>query len=177
VTLCSPRRREPAAGANSAGPNSGQVTVVQSHTKGTWVDETDIRPTMLYLAGLHDDYLQDGRVISQILTHTNHALRGRDVTALSTCYKQLDSSVGQLGAFTLIASTTAVTSRSTGDSLFNSFNAKLFKLEKARDSLAQRIKDELNDAAFGNVRVHDAKRQLRQCQALIGKAAVLALSA
>jgi hypothetical protein len=34
----------------------------------------------------------------------------------------------------------------------------------------------LNDAAFWNVRVHDAERQLRQCQSLIGKAAVLALS-
>ena len=147
-----------------------------SNTKGTWVDETDIRPTLLFLSGLHDDYLQDGRVISQILTDPDHALHGRAVTALSTCYKELDSSVGQFGAFTLIASTKAVKSSSPGDSLFNSVNAKLFALEKARDSLAQRIKDELNDAAFWNVRVHDAKRQLRQCQALIGKAAVLALS-
>lgn len=131
---------------------------------------------MLYLTGLHDDYLQDGRVISQVLTHPDHALRGRAVTALGACYKQLDSSVGQFGAFTLIASTKAVTSRSPGDSVFNSVNAKLFALEKARDSLAQRIKDELNDAAFWNVRVHDAQRQLRECQALTGKAAVLALS-
>jgi hypothetical protein len=74
----------PAEGPNSAGPNSGQITVVQSHTIGTWVDETDIRPTMMYLTGLHDDYLQDGRVISQILTHTDHALRGRAVTPLGT---------------------------------------------------------------------------------------------
>ena len=44
-------------------------------------------------------------------------------------------------------------------------NAKLFALEKARDSLAERIKDELNDAAFWNVRVHDAQRRLRECQA------------
>jgi len=94
-----------ADGPNSAGPDSGQVTVVQSHTKGTWVDETDIRPTMLYLVGLHDDYLPDGRVISQILRHPDHALRGRAVTALGACYKQLNSSVGQFGAFTLIAST------------------------------------------------------------------------
>jgi hypothetical protein len=166
----------PADGPNSAGRGSGQVTVVQSHTKGTWVDETDIRPTILYLTGLHDDYLQDGRVISQILMHPNHALRGRAVTALGACFKQLNSSVGQFGAFTLIASTKAVKSNSPGDSLFNSVNARLFALEKIRDSLAQRIKDELNAAAFWNVPVHDAKRQLRQCQAVIGRAAVLALT-
>jgi hypothetical protein len=152
--------------------------VVQSHTRGTWVDETDIRPTLLFLTGLHDDNLQDGRVIShsQILTQPDHPVRGHSVTALGACYKQFDSSVGQFGAFTLIVSTKAVTSTSPGDSLFNSVNAKLFALEKARDSLAQRIKDELNDAAFWNVRVHDAQRQLRECQALTGKAGVFALS-
>ena len=35
-----------ANGPNSAGPNSGQTEVVNSGTTGTWVDETDIRPTL-----------------------------------------------------------------------------------------------------------------------------------
>ena len=39
------------AGPNSAGANSGQVTVPGSGTTGTWVDETDIRPTIMYLPG------------------------------------------------------------------------------------------------------------------------------
>ena len=47
-------------GPNSAGPNSGQATVPQAHTKGPWVDETDIRPTIMYLTGLQDDYEQTG---------------------------------------------------------------------------------------------------------------------
>jgi hypothetical protein len=164
-----------AGGPNSAGPHSGQLTVVQSHTRGTWVDETDIRPTLLYLTGLRDDYTQDGRVISQILTHPNHALRGSSVTALGACYKQLNSSVGQFGAYTLIASTKAVKSNTSGDALFTSVNAKLFALEKARDALAGRIKDELNDAAFWNVPVYRAQRQLLECRVLIGKAAEVAL--
>jgi hypothetical protein len=58
-----------ADGPNSAGPDSGQITVPGSGTTGTWVDETDIRPTLLYLAGLKDDYEHDGRVISEIVTH------------------------------------------------------------------------------------------------------------
>src|SRR6516165_4350952 len=44
------------AGPSSAGPNSGQGLVTGSHNKGTWIDETDIRPTMMYLLGLTDDY-------------------------------------------------------------------------------------------------------------------------
>ena len=64
----------PDAGPNSAGPNSGQVAVPQSGTKGTWVDESDIRPTLMYLTGLKDDYEHDGRVISEILSRPNAAL-------------------------------------------------------------------------------------------------------
>ena len=40
----------------------------QSGTTGTWIDETDIRPTIMYLTGLKDDYIEDGRVITQILS-------------------------------------------------------------------------------------------------------------
>ncbi|HEX4259266.1 MAG TPA: hypothetical protein VH089_29530, partial [Streptosporangiaceae bacterium] len=65
----------PSQGPNSAGPDSGQITVPGSGTTGTWMDETDIRPTLLYLTGLRDDYQSDGRVISQILTSPSSALR------------------------------------------------------------------------------------------------------
>ena len=40
------------------------------------MDETDIRPTLMYLTGLRDDYEHDGRVITQILAHPNRALSG-----------------------------------------------------------------------------------------------------
>ena len=62
-----------ADGPSSAGPDSGQVTVPGSGTTGTWIDETDIRPTPLYLAGLRDDYQHDGRVITEILSHPGAA--------------------------------------------------------------------------------------------------------
>ena len=39
-------------GPNSAGADSGQTTVPGSGTTGTWVDETDIQPTLMYLVGL-----------------------------------------------------------------------------------------------------------------------------
>jgi hypothetical protein len=162
----------PAAGdgPNSAGPDSGQVTVPGSRTKGTWIDETDIRPTLIYLAGLRDDYEHDGRVITQILASPNRALRSPGVSALGACYKQLNSSVGIFGTDTLIAATGAIESSSPGDATYLQADQALRKLEVARDALAGRIKGELEAAAFGNVPVHGAGGQLLGCDALLHKA-------
>jgi hypothetical protein len=162
-----------ADGPNSAGPNSGQVEVVNSGTTGTWVDETDIEPTILYLSGVQGDYVRDGRVITQILSDPNRALSNPAVTALGACYKQMNSSVGQFGANTLVASTNAVESSTANDTEFNQVNAALLGLEKARDGLANLIKNELNDAAFGNVSVRGAAIQTFGCEAIIAGSALL----
>ena len=53
----------PSAGPNSSGSAAnGHTTVPQVSQHGTWVDHTDVRPTLLALAGLKDDYVTDGRV-------------------------------------------------------------------------------------------------------------------
>jgi hypothetical protein len=135
-------------GPNSAGPNSGQVTVPGEHTKGPWLDETDIRPTIMYLTGLHDDYEHDGRVVTQILTHPNSALSAPGVTALGECYKQLNSSVGEFGTATLQAATKAIESRSRGDRVYRTTDKVLRVLDIVRDKLAGQIKGELEAAAF-----------------------------
>ncbi len=165
-----------ADGPNSAGPNSGQVTVPRSGTKGTWIDETDIRPTLLYLAGLKDDYEHDGRVITQILASPNAALRSPGISALGACYKQLNSSVGTFGTDTLMAATSAIESSSTGDATYLQADQALRKLDVARDARAGRIKGELEAAAFGNAPVHDAVGQFVGCAALLHKAHDLASS-
>ncbi len=116
----------PDAGPSSAGANSGQVTVPQSGTTGTWIDETDIRPTIMYLTGLRDDYIEDGRVITQILAQpAPNGLSSAAATDLGACYKQLNSSVGELGTATLEASTNAVESSSPGDTVFVATNTDL----------------------------------------------------
>jgi hypothetical protein len=165
-----------ADGPNSAGPNSGQVTVPGSGTKGTWVDETDIRPTLMYLTGLTDDYEHDGRVITQVLSHPNNALRAPGVAALGACYKQLNSSVGIFGTDTLIAATAAIESSSPGDATYLRTDQQLRKLDLARDALAGRIKGELEAAAFGNVPVRGAAGQLIGCELLLHRAQDLASS-
>src|SRR5689334_17281337 len=134
----------PDAGPNSAGPNSGQTTVPGSGTTGTWVDETDIRPTLLYLTGLHDDYQSDGRVISEVLASPRRGIGSRTVEALGECYKQLNSSVGEFGTSTLQASTRAIESTSPGDRQYLATKRVLTLLEHARDNLAGRIKAELS---------------------------------
>ena len=163
----------PDAGPNSAGPNSGQTTVPDSGTTGTWVDETDVRPTLLYLAGLHDDYQSDGRVISEILASPRRTLKSPSVVALGQCYKQLNSSVGQFGTSTLIASTRALESTSAGDRDYRLTEGALALLDHARDALAGQIKSALSAAEFGGGRVNGAVGLLFGCKAIIAVAAHL----
>jgi hypothetical protein len=166
----------PADGPNSAGADSGQQTVVGTSLQGPWTDETDIQPTEMYLVGLHTDYIQDGRVITQIVADPGHALRNPAVTRLGACYKQLNSSVGQFGAYTLSASTAAVESNAPGDALFKSVNARLTSLDKERDGLALKIKDELYAAENWGTPVPGAQGQTAACEAIIGQARHLAQS-
>jgi hypothetical protein len=162
------------AGTTSSGPNSGQIVVAQDHFPGPWVDEVDIRPTLLYLAGISDDYQTDGRVITEILADPNQALQGGGVTDLGECYKQLNSSVGDFGADTLIASTNAIESNSPGDGEYLRVEAQLRSLELDRDALAGQIKSELSAAAFDNQAVHNAHGLTNACQAVISRASQVA---
>ncbi|HEX3311476.1 MAG TPA: hypothetical protein VHS32_34965, partial [Streptosporangiaceae bacterium] len=162
-----------ANGPNSAGPNSGQTEVVNSGTTGTWVDETDIRPTLIYLTGLKDDYEHDGRVITEILSHPNRALGAPGVASLGACYKQVNSSVGQFGAFTLHAATAAVESDTPGDARYRAVDAALAGLDKLRDSLALRVKGELEAAAFGGRPIAGAAGQTVVCKSIISAAGAL----
>jgi hypothetical protein len=158
------------AGPNSAGPDSGQVTVPGSGTTGTWLDETDIRPTVMYLLGLKDDYEHDGRVVTQILTHPNAALSGPGVSALGDCYKQLNSSVGEFGTATLQAATTAIESNSPGDRQYLATDRALAGLDVGRDRLAAVIKNDLEAAAFQNAPVRGSVGLTAACHVLIGLA-------
>jgi hypothetical protein len=167
----------PAQGPNSAGPNSGQTVSADENNPGTWTDHTDIEPTMLYLTGLKADYIQDGTVITDVLTDVPSHLRSVPERQLGACYKQLNASVGEFGAATLVASTKAVESSTAGDATYNQVNTVLLSLEKQRDALAIKVKDELNAAAFSNTAIADPHGQAAQCQAIIGQARQLAQSA
>jgi hypothetical protein len=164
----------PQSGPNSAGADSGQTTVPNSGTTGTWVDETDIRPTIMYLLGLQDDYEHDGRVISEILTNPNSALAAPGVTKLGACYKQLNSSVGEFGTNTLIASTRGLESTSPNDKTYTDTEQSLRFLDSLRDNVAGSIKSALESAAFDDQSVGKARVLTTACNNVLAQAAKLA---
>jgi hypothetical protein len=153
-------------------PDGGGLVPAYSRV-GTWADETDIRPTMLHLTGLADDYVMDGRVLTQILQRRDL----RPLQELGGCYKQLNASVGRFGTDTLLASTRALASGSAGDdTAYARTDAALSALGSARDALAQKIKVDLDRAEFRGAHLggRTVGAELLACNALLNSAARLA---
>ncbi len=100
---------QPADGNEASDPNSTR-TVPQASGTGTYVDEVDLRPTLLHLVGLHDDYPSDGTVVNQVLTHPTAT-----PASLAALYRQLNSSVGAFATDTLIAESAALASGSASN--------------------------------------------------------------
>ncbi len=144
-------------------PNSDN-TVPQASKRGTWVEEVDLRPTMLWLLGLHDDYASDGQVISQVLSHPTRSLR--QARTLGAAYRQINSAVGVLATATLEAESAALASGSPGhDEAYDATQAALTHLADQRDALATQMKALLAQAANGNA-VHRGSRSDLMARAL-----------
>jgi hypothetical protein len=141
------------ATAVAAGQNgSPTLTVPSGADTSTWAEETDVRPTLMHLVRLDDDYLADGTVLHQILAHHS---RTDGVERLAATYRQLNSSVGQFGTDTLIADSAALASSAPQDSTFTTTEAQLTVLAGQRDLLAQWIKTTLDRAdSTGNPPPH-----------------------
>jgi hypothetical protein len=139
-----------ASGPSSAGPNSGQGTIPGTPNPGTWADHTDIRPTMLSVLGLRDDYPTDGRVLAEDLAAPAGTLGSPAQVQLAQLYKQLNSSVGRFGTDTLIADTAAIRSgTSSDDATYQAFVKGLEDVANLRDIIATAVKTELDHAAHG----------------------------
>jgi len=144
----------------------------------TWTDHVNVRPTMMTLLGLKDDYRHDGRVLTEALD--KHAIpqtlfEHRNTTnELGTIYEQLNAPFGQFGMNTLVASTRAVAS--SDDSVYNSIESSIQNLTNQRDALALKIEIALDGAAFDNqqIKEKDAKDWIAQAKSLLNQAAALA---
>jgi hypothetical protein len=148
----------------------------------TWSDHTDVRPTMLELLGLKDDYIGDGRVLREALNgnaiRTSLLKSGRFVQ-LAQLYKQLNAPFGSFAMNTLHASTRALASGSSSDdSTYNSIEAEIQNLTSQRDALASQIKAALTAAEFDNTQLGNgtAGSLISQANDLLGRAAALAAS-
>jgi hypothetical protein len=137
----------PANGNEPSDPNSLH-TVPEASQVGTWVEEADLRPTLLHLVGLTDDYASDGQVISQALANVPSSLS--DVADVAAAYRQINSSVGAFATDTLIADSRALASGSAADDTqFTTTQAALLDLANRRDRLAADMKAVLAAAAAG----------------------------
>jgi hypothetical protein len=128
----------------------------------TWTDETDLRPTMLALAGLKDSYVHDGRVITEALSPRAlpPSLRGGHGTVyqqLAAAYKQIQAPVGALGLRTLAASTVALKGSDANDATYAGCTAKIETWVAQRDALAAKMEALLDAAAFGGKAVTAGK--------------------
>jgi hypothetical protein len=144
----------------------------------TWSDHTDVRPTILDLVGLKDDYTHDGRVISEILQGYARPLALKQSSSfiqLAQIYKQLDASFGSFAMDTLKASTKALASNDAGDTTYNSIEGQIASLTSQRDALAAQIIAELEGAEYNGQVIDDAQagQLIAQAQALLDQAQAL----
>jgi hypothetical protein len=146
-----------------------------------WSDHADIRPTMMTLLSLQDDYTCDGRPLFEILQPQLLPTRIRSHLAsyvqLAQVYKQINAPVGTFGLTTLHISTIALASASPNDQTYTRLEKQLQTLTSIRDTLSTEIHKELMDTEArqkpsSNARLRlqtRAYRLLQRTQSLLKK--------
>jgi hypothetical protein len=120
-------------------------------TGEVFTDHTDVRPTLVSLAGLKDDYSHDGRVVFEILDQNAlpSSLREHEETlsALAAAYKAINAPLGELGRKSLRMATHAVTGDAT---TIDGLDGQINELTTRRDAIAGEMIVILEGAAFAN---------------------------
>ena len=148
----------------------------------TWSDHTDLRPTMLTLLGLRDDYVSDGRLLFEVLNGSAipaAVKMAHGYATVAPVYKQLNASFGAFDMAILKVSTKALASGSAGDdSTYTQLESQIAGWTARRDALATQIKAALNSADFGGVPIsqHEAKWLAARAHELIREVAEAAAS-
>jgi hypothetical protein len=115
-----------------------------------WTDHSDIRPTLLALTGLQEDYIHQGRPISQVMTETR-----QDLNRLGDVYKQINAPVGQLSLDSVAFATRATLSNSTGDQTYIDADAQIAAWTTERNALAAKMIALLDTTAPGYTNHND----------------------
>lgn len=114
-----------------------------------FTDHTDIRPTLLALAGLRDDYVHDGRVLFEFFGEraVPHRIVGheRALSRLADAYKAINAPVGDLGRRTLRLSTAGLAG---DDATFAAVDARIVDITARRNAIVGRMIAILEGAAF-----------------------------
>jgi hypothetical protein len=146
----------------------------------TWADHVDIRPTVLALLGLKDDYRSDGRVLTEEfqIAAVPAAIQGSpSYQQLAAIYKQINAPVGQFALDTLTASTSGISSGSSSDDqAYRQREQALTALGRTRDAVAAQMFQLINGAAFENTPFTSSQAAplVQQGQSLLEQAETLA---
>jgi hypothetical protein len=146
----------------------------------TWSDHTDVRPTIMHLLGLVDDYQHDGRTLVEVLkgnvvpasVGTVGSASYNAYVSLAQAYKQINAPVGSLGIATLQASTIALTGNDAGDLTYTTCTAKINSWVETRNTLAKQMINLLEGAVFNGAPVDPttANGLISQANSLIANA-------
>ena len=135
-----------------------------------FTDHTDVRPTILSLAHLKDDYAHDGRVIFEVLDEDalpDALVDHQDVLSkLAEAYKQINAPRGALGQLTLRLSTLGLGSSPT---VYNQVEQQIVDITNKRNAIAGQMISILEGAAFGNqpVNIFEAEFLIHQANELL----------
>ncbi len=140
-------------------------------TGEVFTDHTDIRPTILSLARLKDDYAHDGRVVFEALKEDAlpDSLRAHRETLsrLAEAYKQINAPLGKLGRTTL----TGISTRALkgDDATYAALEAKIVDLTNRRNEIAGKMIAMLEGAAFQDQEINEneAKHLIDQAEDLL----------
>jgi hypothetical protein len=139
-----------------------------------WTDHTDIRPTILELTGLPDDYPHEGRAILPFLTEQviPSSLRSHHATMddLGNALKAINAPVNQMELDSLVISTAAVSSgSSSSDTLYNQLDSVINCITTQRNSIAGQMISAIEGAEFNGQALDEglAKSLVSQAQSLL----------
>ena len=147
----------------------------QGRYDAVFSDHTDLRPTILTLVGLKDDYVHDGRVLVENLEPRalpDSLEDSRDAyVELAQAYKQINATKGSVGVNSLVAANRAITG---DDKTYGKFLAAISSITDERNELASDMIALLNGAAFANQPLREHQGLLDRARKLIDKVEDLA---
>jgi hypothetical protein len=140
-------------------------------TGAFFTDHTDIRPTIMSLTQLTDDYAHDGRVLFEVIEDKALPvpLRGHTHTLeqLAEAYKQINAPTGALGLSTLTGISTQAL---VGDSAtYTTLESQIVNLTSRRNAIAAQMIAMLEGAAFNGGKIDEVKAKglIDQANALL----------
>ena len=149
----------------------------QGRDDSVFSDHTDVRPTMMALVGLKDDYVHDGRVLAEDLDEQAlpHGIRAHreQFLKLARVYKQLTAPLGSVGLNSLDFANRSIIA---DDTTYAQYLTTLGAITSDRDALAGEIKAVLDAASFAgqDVDEHMAGDLVSRANRIIDQVADLA---